>query len=203
MSPRPKTRERGSALLMSMMTSLVLAGMVLATTGEISAMRRTTQIEFQAEAQARSLAEAGLVDAYAWFRRQAVQPVADFQPRLALSEDPPVNETDDPQIGLVREFEISPGLWGRYVVRRGTDGELFSDEDGNGVWTPGEYFQDLNGDGRRTPGRGTRDVTAERGLPGTGAVWLVEATGTIFRRPRADLALGEGVNNPEIWVKKG
>lgn len=190
-----KKRQRGSAMILAMLTSMVVAGMVLAATGEMSAVRRTTQVEFQAGAQARSLAEAGLVDAYAWFRRQTVQPVAVFLPQLDLKADPVINETDDPEIGLVREFEISPGLWGRYVVERGTAAEPFTDEDDNGAWSTDEYFQDLNGDGRWTASEGTRDVTAERGLPGTGAVWLVEATGTVFRRPRADLALGEGVNS--------
>lgn len=194
MSAKPRNRQRGSALLAAMLTSLVLAGMILAATGEMSAMRRATEIEFQAEAQARSLAEAGLVDAYAWFRRQTVQPVAAFSPRLDLLADPPINETDDPDVGLIREFEITNGLWGQYVVRRGETAEPFSDADQDGVWDPGETFVDENGDGIWTPAEGTRDVTRERGLPGSGAVWLVRSRGTIFRRPRLDLPLGEGPN---------
>lgn len=194
MNVEHRSRERGSALLAALLTSLVLAGMILAATGEMSAMRRATEVEFQAEAQARSLAEAGLVDAYAWFRRQTVQPVAAFEPRLDLAADPPINETDDPDVGLVREFEITNGLWGQYIVRRGLGAEDFTDADQNGTWDPGESFVDANDDGIWTPAIGTRDVTRERGLPGTGAVWLVRSRGMIFRRPRLDLPLGEGPN---------
>ena len=69
--------------------------------------------------QAVNAAQAGLVDSLSWFRRQTTQPVAQFVPAQDLSATPPVNDTDDPAIGLVRDYEISDlgGVWGRYEVR--------------------------------------------------------------------------------------
>ncbi len=191
---KPNRRDRGAALIMALMTCMLVGGIIVASTGEMSAMTRATEVEFQAEAQSRSLAEAGLVDGYAWLRRQTVQPVATFAPRRDLSANPPVNETDDPSLGLVREFEISRGLWGRYVVTPGAPPEPFTDDNGDGSWQEGEAYTDVDGNDRWSPGHGTRDVTKERGLPGVGAVWLVESTGMVFRRPRADLPLDQGPN---------
>ena len=73
------------------------------------------------------MADAGIVDAYAWLRRQQVQPVTTFAPRRDLAAVPPVNETDDPTLGLVREVELLPSLWGRYEVRPATPAEAFVD----------------------------------------------------------------------------
>lgn len=71
------------------------------------------------EGQALNAAHAGLTDALAWFRRQQIQPVTAFAPQRDLSADPPVNETDDSSIGLMRDFVISvPGrVRGRFEVR--------------------------------------------------------------------------------------
>ena len=106
----------------------------------------------------------------------------------------PINETDDPDKGLVRAFEISPGIWARYEIGAGEHAESFADINGNGIWDTGEAYTDSNGDGRWNPGIGTRDVTSERGLNGAGAVWMLECVAEIFRRPRTDLPLGSGPN---------
>ena len=194
MTTGSQRRQRGHALLLALLTAMTVAGMIAAASGEMTASRQGMELEFRAEAQARSLAEAGLVDAYAWLRRQVVQPVTAFAPRRDLLANPPVNETDDPDRGLVRDFEVSPGLWGRYEVLRGNANEPFVDGNGNGIRDLSEAYTDVNGDGRWSPASGTRDVTAERGLPGSGVVWFVESRGTLFSRPRADLPLGEGPN---------
>ncbi|MFV1959538.1 MAG: hypothetical protein ACC662_09025 [Planctomycetota bacterium] len=193
-SPRCPRRERGSSLILATALVLVVAGTVAASTQRLRALDRLTSVEFSAEGQARSLAQAGLVDAFAWFRRQTTQPVAAFAPVLDLAASPPINETDDPSVGLEREFELTAGIWGRYTVRRGTPPETYDDANANGHWDAGEGFVDTDGDGRWTPGKGTRDVTSERGLGGVGAVWRIESRGEVFRRSRADLALGEGPN---------
>jgi len=182
------------ALLWSVAALLFVAGIIFASVDSESASRGMSQARFSAEGQARKLARAGLVDAYAWFRRQTIQPVTEFYPRLDLQAQPPVNETDDPEIGLVREFEVTPGVWGRYEVRRGMGPEPFEDSNDDGRYQLGETFADMDGDGRWSSGKDTRDVTTERGQPGKGVVWHLESIGTIFRRPRADLALGVGPN---------
>lgn len=186
--------ERGMTLVWSTASVLFVAGIVLAATTEMRAFQEVTQARFAAQAQAGKLAQAGIVDAHAWFRRQTVQPVAAFTPQRDLGADPPINETDDVDIGLVREYEVTPGIWGRYEVREGTGPEPFSDANGNGLHDTGEAFTDVDSNGVWTPGHDTRDVTDERGRPGSGASWHLESVGMIFHRPRADLALGEGPN---------
>lgn len=181
-------------LIWAVAALLLIAGTVLAATEEVKAVEAVSRAEFSAEGQAREIAQAGVVDAYAWFRRQPVQPVQTFTPALDLAAATPVNETEDPTVGLVRTFEIAPGMWGRYTVRRGTAPEPFTDDDGNGTFDAGEAWTDEDGDGRWTPGRFTRDVSEERGLTANGGVWLIESEGVVFRRPRADLPLGDGPN---------
>lgn len=181
-------------VIWAVMSLMLIAGIIVAGTDEFAALDGISQTEYAAGGQAHSIAEAGLVDAYAWMRRQATQPVAAFTPQLDLAADPEINETEDPSIGLVRTFEMSPGLWARYEVARGKPAEAFTDANGNGVFDSGEAYSDDNGDGKRSPGEGTRDVTSERGLPGVGTVWLLESTARIYRRPNASLPLGVGPN---------
>ncbi len=68
--------------------------------------------------QAVNAAQAGLVEGLAWYRRQTTQPVADFAPQRDPTAVPPINETDDPSIGIVREYEIDATgpVRGRYEV---------------------------------------------------------------------------------------
>jgi hypothetical protein len=70
--------------------------------------------------QASNAAQAGLVEALSWFRKQATQPVTTFAPQRNLASNPPLNETDDAAIGIVRDYEIShqSNIWGRYEVRK-------------------------------------------------------------------------------------
>jgi hypothetical protein len=116
--------------------------------------------------QAVSISTAGLVEGLSWFRHQTAQPVTAFQPKRDMEASPPVNETDDPTIGIVREFEISHtnGLWGRYEVR----------------------LTNVDSSGRAYPV--VRDISVERNLvqadpplPNGGA-WHLESTGTIFKK---------------------
>ncbi len=81
--------------------------------------RDTIEQELQYSGQATNMARAGITEALSWFRRQSTQPVTVFAPRRDLLLDPPVNETDDPAIGIVRSLEISPmaRVWARYEVR--------------------------------------------------------------------------------------
>jgi hypothetical protein len=156
---------------------------------------RITRVELASLGQARAMADAGVVDAYAWLRRQAVQPVTTFAPRRDLAAVPPVNETDDPSVGLVREVELLPSVWGRYEVRPATPAEAFVDSDGDGRHDEGESFTDADGNGRWDGPRGTRDVSLERGMPGLGTVWSIESRGLLYARPRADLPLGTPPND--------
>jgi hypothetical protein len=189
-----RARERGVVLIWAAATMILVAGVVVQGTRRLKAVDEMAGAEFSAEGQAKEVAEAGLVDAYAWFRRQQVQPVTTFAPRRDLAAVPAINETDDPAVGLIRTFEISPGLWGRYTVRRGVAPEAYVDGNVNGHFDMDEVFTDTDGDGKRGHGKHARDVTVQRGLAGVGTVWHLESQGQIFRRPRADLPLGTDAN---------
>jgi hypothetical protein len=207
--------ERGSALLWAVGLMSATVALVFS---DIDLMRAGTQeqtVAFAENGQAAGVAHAGLSDAYAWLRRQTVQPVAVFAPRRDLEADPPINETDDASVGLVREYELSPGIWGRYEVRAGRPMDPFVDANANGSYDAGETFTDLTrvggvtpspgefvagrvsdgyGDGKWTPSRWSRDVSSERGWSARGTVWRLESRGMIYRREREDYPLGRDPN---------
>ena len=112
--------RRGGALLVLVLVAIVILGGV--TSAALSVFQTTNtfiKYELNYHGQAVNAAKAGLVDALAWFRRQTSQPVNAFAPALDMDADPAINETADPEIGLVREYQISTreNIWGRYEVR--------------------------------------------------------------------------------------
>jgi len=258
-------------IIWALLTAFMVAGIIISATEEMRAVDRASEFEFSANGQAEEVAQAGLVDAYAWFRRQKPQPVRGFVPKglppslrdastlpadtaqmptglrgtlpngnrgqgkatapgqtkktsgaqtahyktigdvtsalgaataaqvtteLGAAEYYALDgtESETPELGLVRSFEISPGVWARYTVSKGIGGEAFEDANGNAVYDRGEAFTDLNGDGKWNAARATRDVSTARGLASTGTVWYLTSVGEIFKRPRQDLPLGAGPN---------
>lgn len=187
----------GFAIVWAMLAATLVAGIVLASTSTQIAVSKLGDAAFAADGQSRSVAEAGLVDALAWFRRQQTQPVSTFAPQRDLAANPVVNETDDVAVGLVREYEMMPSLWARYEVRKPVPAEAFTDQDADGRYDHGEPFVDANGNGRRDPARETRDVSAERGFSGSGAVWKVVSHGAVYVRRDAAQPLGSA-SNPRV-----
>jgi len=254
-------RERGVILIWAVVTILMIAGIVLATTDENRSMDVLADFKFAANGQAEEVAQAGLIDGMAWFRRQVLQPVAKFEPRglppslrgedtLPLEKDLPPGlqgkglgktppgldgklppgqtkkvevppgqakklpvtsdlqaeldaaayysvtrrETETPEYGLVRSYELAPGIWARYTVTRGRPSEPFTDANGNGRYDLGESYTDSNADGLWTAGRDTADVSSKRGLGTSGAIWYLSSRGEVFRRPLRSQPLGYGPN---------
>jgi hypothetical protein len=110
--------EQGSALTWALFFVAVTAGLLVSHTWEMRAYREGMEGRFRITEQARNSAEAGLVDATAYFLRQPAQPVVAFTPQHDPLAEPPIDETIDPGLGLVREFEIRGNIWGRYEVRQ-------------------------------------------------------------------------------------
>jgi hypothetical protein len=191
--PRFRRGERGVLLIWVGVTLMVIAGLVVSTMGRQQALEDSASFESAAPAHARDVAEAGIVDALAWFRRQSDQPVAAFAPKRDLGANPPVNETDDPALGIVRSYEVAPNLWARYEVAIGQVREPFSDDNGNGWFDQGENWTDANGNGRRDGDTGVLDITAQRSASGTGIVWRLESRGAIFHKVD-NQPLGQGRN---------
>ena len=109
--------ERGSALVWALFFVSLTVGILVAHSLEMSANRKTMDTRYRRVDLAQSVAESGLTDAASYLRRQPTQPVAAFAPQRNLVSDPPVDDTLDPTVGLVREFEVNGSLWGRYEVR--------------------------------------------------------------------------------------
>ncbi len=109
--------ERGSSLVWALFFVTLTVGILVAHSLEMSANRKTMDTRYRRIDLAQSVAESGLTDAASYLRRQPSQPVVAFTPQRNLQSDPPVDDTMEPEVGLVREFEVNGSLWGRYEVR--------------------------------------------------------------------------------------
>lgn len=191
-SGRRHAGERGVVLVWVTLTMIVVGGLIAASVQSELALEASGSHEAAAPAHARDVAQAGLVDALAWFRRQSDQPVTLFAPRR-VGTPPDPNETDDPTVGLVRTYEVTPSLMARYEVRLTRPAEPFVDLDGDARFTIGETYSDVNGNGKYDEASGARDVSLLRGHGTAGSTWLLESQGSLFRAVESG-PLGEGRN---------
>jgi len=119
MAPSERTGERGVASLLAVVgMSLVLLGLVM-TLSLVEGSARSISGQLRYQGQALNAATAGSVDALAWLQRQGTQPVGTFAPQRDLTATPPINDTEDPAIGIVRTYPLTfqGNVWGRYEVR--------------------------------------------------------------------------------------
>ena len=113
--------ERGVASLLAVVgMSLVMLGLIV-TLSMIESTAKSISGQLKYQGQATNAAMAGSVDALAWFQKQTTQPVATFNPQRNLAATPPVNDTENTTIGIVRTYPLTNmgRLWGRYEVRSG------------------------------------------------------------------------------------
>lgn len=156
--------ERGVALILGILFTVIVVGLTAAGSLALKSHQTTTKTNFVAHGQAVSFARSGLIEALGWLRKQTSQPVTAFNPVLDPIANPPVLETIDPDIGIVREFKINGAIWGRY--------EVWKD------W-PGDP------DPERLAWRNQmrmRDVSGGRGNLSPGSVWKIRSVGYVFRR---------------------
>ncbi|MFH1226510.1 MAG: hypothetical protein V1701_01235 [Planctomycetota bacterium] len=115
---RANNAQKGVIMVWAMLSITILLGAITAGLIILQATNSALESSMEYYAQAPAMARAGLLDSLAWFRRQAGQPVTTFNPQLNLLADPPINDTDDAAIGIVRELEVSQSqnIWGRYEV---------------------------------------------------------------------------------------
>ncbi|MCA8968549.1 MAG: hypothetical protein KDC95_02150 [Planctomycetes bacterium] len=151
------TSESGVALIIAIFFTIFGTGLILSGLISMNAVEKETEVGYRLGSQARQFATAGLIDGLAWFRRQTTQPVTSFDPVLDTTVSPPIIDTIDPTIGIVREFEISGGVWGRYELRRFVP---------NVTPTVAEVA----------------DVSTERRASSSGTVWRLVSRGFVFRR---------------------
>jgi hypothetical protein len=167
-SPQRRSGERGVALIFALFFAVVAIGITVSGSMFLEAHRETTSIRFATKGQAMEFARSGLIEAVGWYRKQTAQPVMAFEPRLDASANPPVLDTMEPDIGIVREFEISGAVWGRYEV-----------------WK--DWAADPDAD--RSAFREQvccRDISDQRGGLSAGSVWRIRSIGYVFLRNDAD-----------------
>jgi hypothetical protein len=111
--------ERGTALLVAVATASILVLGLISGYLLIETSSRSITGQLRRSGQAANVAEAGLTDALAWFQRQTTQPVTSFAPVRNLSASPPINDTENASIGIVRTYPVSllGNIWARYEVR--------------------------------------------------------------------------------------
>jgi len=161
---RSQRGHEGNALIVALLLTITLVGIVVSGSSMMKANQSRTETSFLVTGQAAEFARSGLIEAVNWFRRQPVQPVTTFQPVLDTAADPKILDTEDPDIGLMREFKITGRLWGRYEVWK--------------RW-------DADPDPERLAWRNqvrVEDVSLKRGRPTAGNVWRVRSIGYIYDR---------------------
>jgi len=160
----PRRNERGMALIFALFFAVVALGITLSGTIFVKAHRDATSIRFASNSQAVEFARSGLIEAIGWFRKQTAQPVTTFAPQFAPTATPPSFDTIDPEIGIVREFEISGAIWGRYEV-----------------WKTWAADPDADRLAFRTQLQ-CEDISDQRGNLSPGSVWRLRSIGYVFRR---------------------
>ncbi len=175
--PGRPTGEDGTVLVIALFMIILAMGMSISTLTYLAANRKKSDTDFAVDGQAIQLARAALTETTNWFRRQPAQPVTTFAPVLDDTADPAVLDTDDPEIGLVREFRIGGNLWGRYEVWR--SGVADADPDRAALRS---YLA-------------SEDITSERGGVAAGSMWRVRSVGYVFHRRSAAAAFDEQPNH--------
>ncbi|MHC4851787.1 MAG: hypothetical protein ACYTGO_02010 [Planctomycetota bacterium] len=161
---------------MSLFLTIFVVGIVVTGTSVLKSNRARTETAFLLTGQAAQFARSGLTDAINWFRRQPTQPVLDFAPRLDTGTDPQVLDTEDPDIGLVRQFRISGSVWGRYEVWKRWDADPDIDR-----FTWRQKMQ-------------VDDVSLQRGRKSLGSVWRLRCVGYVFDQRDPDKGFRERPN---------
>ncbi len=162
--------ERGSALIAALLMLVVIMGLVLTNSQTLDSHRDLNDTRFARDSQALALANSGLTDGLGWLRKQTSQPVTALDPQRDELATPPVLETEEPDIGIVREFQISGTTWGRYEVWK----EWAADPDPDRL-------------AFRTQMQ-CRDVSAARGGLTAGTVWRLRSVGYVYERRDAAVA---------------
>lgn len=156
--------ERGTALILALLFTTVVVGVVVTGTLTLKSQITKNRTLFITNYQAVMAARSGLTEALSWMRRQTSQPVTEFAPMLTPTANPPALDTDDPDIGLVRDFQISGNLWARYEV-----------------WKEWSGDPDLNRRAWRHQ-YACSDISLPKAGRAPGAAWRLRSVGYVYRR---------------------
>jgi hypothetical protein len=125
---RGRRKERGIALALVLFAATLLLLLLLTTLTITATSGRFVARQLAYQGQAENAASAGLTNSLSWYVHQKQQPVTTFAPVLDPNgvcphtppHVPPVNETEDPTIGLMRTYEVmgQARVFARYEVRK-------------------------------------------------------------------------------------
>ncbi|MBM3973315.1 MAG: hypothetical protein FJ301_04355 [Planctomycetes bacterium] len=160
----PRTEERGIALILGLMFTMIVAGICLTGTTLLRSHIQKNRTSWASKSQALQVARSGLAEAHSWLRRQTSQPVTAFAPLLNTTSSPQVLDTIDPNIGLVREFRVTEKIFARYEVWKRWDTDPDSERR---AWR--QQFE-------------CEDVSSLRGAPASGTIWRLRSVGYIFEQ---------------------
>lgn len=158
-----RQNERGVALVMAILFTILVVGITVTGSLLLRAHQQKTKVNFVAHGQAVQFAKSGLIEALGWLRKQTAQPVTAFEPALDAVAVPPVLDTIAPDIGIVREFEITDSIWGRY--------EVWKQWDADPVTTRLAWRQAMECD----------DISDLRGTLSPGSIWRLRSIGYVYR----------------------
>ena len=163
-APVDRSGERGTALVLAILFTTIVVGITVTGTLILRSHRTKTKTSFVTHGQSMQFAKSGLIEALSWLRKQTAQPVLAIQPQLNPAANPPLLETLDPAVGVVREFEITNSIWGRYEVWRQWEGDP---DPTRLAWR--RQMQCV-------------DISALRGDLTAGSVWRLRSFGYVYRR---------------------
>lgn len=148
-------RQEGQALISVISAFALILILLTAALTLTQYSGRTVARQLSYQGQALNAAEAGLTDTLSWFRRQG-NVVTVFDPKLDLTADPEINDSEEPTLGIQRSFEMSDvyKLTGRFRAPK-----------------------EATVSGQKI---GVRDVTVEKGKSGAGTVWQLESKGCVI-----------------------
>lgn len=164
------------AILVGLWFTVVVLGIVMAGATYLEAHRKKTKASFISNSQTVQIARSGLTESLNWLRRQTSQPVVTFAPQYLPAAVPPVLDTIDADIGLVREFRIAGKQWGRYEVWK----EWAADPDPvRAQWRAQVQCE---------------DISSERLAATAGSIWRLRSVGYVFTQEDPNVAYNVAPN---------
>lgn len=156
--------QQGVALVLALMFTMIVSGICLTGTLLLKSHIQKNRTSWASKSQALQVARSGLAEAHSWLRRQTSQPVLAFAPQLDTSVVPQILDTNEPDIGLVREFKITGAIYARYEVWKNWDADPDPDRL---AWR--QQFE-------------CEDISDQRGGSSAGAIWRLRSIGYIYNR---------------------
>ncbi|MCY2958145.1 MAG: hypothetical protein NT107_14060 [Planctomycetota bacterium] len=172
---RERVGEQGFAMILALLFTVIVVGITVTGTLILRSHQAKTKTSFVSRGQASMFAKSGLIEALGWMRKQASQPVLNFVPILDEVAVPEILDTIEPEVGIVREFQINGPIWGRYEVWK----DWSTDPNATRLAWRNQFR--------------CQDISSYRNEP-SGTIWKLCSVGYVFRRTSATAAFDAAPN---------